>query len=882
MEKLTLSVRNLVSFLFRSGDIDNRIPQADTDAMAKGSEMHRKLQKEAGGDYRAEVVLSMEYLFEKTDAVLLLQGRADGVFTDEVLPEDAEDLSAGPEESSAGPEAVLSSAPLRSVDEIKTTYRRLSAVREPVPEHLAQGRLYVYMLMQAEDLEEAGLRMTYCNLDTEEVRYFYETWKKEDLAAWVKDVMEQYRAWVELEQAHRKLRQDSIHAMQFPYEYREGQKELAENVYRTIYHGRKLFLNAPTGSGKTIAAMFPALKAMGEEKTERLFYLTARTVTAQVALDTAALLREKQGLHCRSVLITARDRICPLEAPDCNPDACPRAKGHFDRINEALYDLLTSGEAFDRSGIEEAAAKHCVCPFELGLDLSVFADLIVCDYNYVFDPHVYLRRFFGENNGEKTSAVFLIDEAHNLLDRGREMYSAELTREEIRDFKAVVRDVYPTLEKALTGINTRMLALRKSGREIAAAKDMAAGDDRGGSGWYGGQAGRGGKPPIVRNLDDVRDLMEAFEGLEEILAQILESQRKKERKRERQAAEGDGAGSRTASRSRKYSREEEKRELMTEILDFYFKIRHFNLIATLCDPEHYVIYTKEDLGGELLLKLFCVDPSENLKNCMDRGRSAILFSATLLPIQYFKSLLGGTDEDYEIYAHSVFDPERLGLFIARDVTSRYTRRTLSEYQKIADGIRKILEQRDGNYLVFFPSYSFMEKVLEAGFEEESASSGSGRWEILKQRPNMKESERASFLRAFEEIRAEKILAGFCVLGGIFSEGIDLVQDRLIGVIVVGTGLPQVSEERDLLKDHFDERSGSGFDYAYRFPGMNKVLQAAGRVIRTIEDVGIVVLFDERFAAYGYRRLFPAEWKDPQIESVENLANRVERFWDSWL
>ncbi len=825
---MTVSVRSLVSFLFRSGDIDNRIPASDADAMQKGAEMHRRLQKASGGDYRAEVTLSMEYCYGDEDALVKLQGRADGIFTDG----------------------------LRTVEEIKTTFRRLSAIKEPVPEHLAQGRFYVYMLMLAEDLEEAGLRMTYCNLDTEEVLQFNESWKREDLLAWVDEVMGKYRAWVVLEKHHREERQASIRAMEFPYVYREGQKELAENVYRTIYHGRKLFLNAPTGTGKTIAAVFPALKAMGEEKTGRLFYLTARTVTAQVALDTAELLREKQALKCRTVLITARDRICPLEKPDCNPESCPRAKGHFDRINDAVYSLLTSSDEYSREIIEKTAETHNVCPFELGLDLSLFSDMVVCDYNYVFDPHVYLRRFFGEGD-EKTDAVFLIDEAHNLLDRGREMYSAELTREEVREFKNHVRDVYPRLEKALSEVNRQMLKLRRTAR-------------------LNGESVSG---PAVRDREEVRAFTEQMTNLEETIARILESQRKKDRKREKEEAEKKDKA--VPAEKKKYSLEEEKRMLAGEILEFYFRIRHFNLVAGLWDERHYVIYTREDAGGGLTVRFFCVDPAANLKACMDRGRSAILFSATLLPIQYFKSLLGGTEQDYEIYAHSIFDPERLGLFIARDVTSRYTRRNESEYRKIAEGIRQVLEQRDGNYLLFFPSYVFMDRVLDAGGFRDGIDSGD-RWKVLIQRPNMNEAERDAFLKAFEEPDDNRILAGFCVLGGIFSEGIDLVQDRLIGVVVVGTGIPQISEERDLLKAHFDEYSGNGFDYAYRYPGMNKVLQAAGRVIRTSEDIGIVVLFDERFAETTYRRLFPAEWRHAETGPADRLAGRIERFWDSWL
>ena len=309
----------------------------------------------------------------------------------------------------------------------------------------------------------------------------------------------------------------------------------------------------------------------------------------------------------------------------------------------------------------------------------------------------------------------------------------------------------------------------------------------------------------------------------------------------------------------------------------YFALSRFLTAYEGMDGE-YQIYIQK-YGRDLEARLFCVDPSVKLAQCLDKGEAGVLFSATFLPIRYYKRLLGGTDEDYEVYARSSFDPGRLGLFIAGDVTSRYRMRGAEQYGKIASCIYNAVSQRHGNYMIFFPSYSFLEQVLEqyaALYPEDEETA------FAVQRPQMTEEERKDFLDRFEEVRDDKSLLGFCVLGGIFSEGIDLRQDRLIGAVIVGTGFPQVCAEREILKRYFDGRGENGFDYAYRYPGMNKVLQAAGRVIRTADDVGLVVLMDERFRTSAYRRIFPAEWSGNRITDSHEIGDKVSRFWDEWL
>ncbi|WMC94499.1 ATP-dependent DNA helicase [Kineothrix sp. MB12-C1] len=804
--QIRISVRNLVEFVMRSGDIDNRRSQAPDQAMQEGGRIHRMIQRRMGADYHAEVALRHRY--ETEEYVVIIEGRADGIID-------------GTETSPA------------TVDEIKGTYQELKKIKGAYAVHLAQAKCYAYIYAAKNELKEMNVRMTYCNMDTEELKYFHSEYTFPELKEWFDDLLIQYRKWTDFEFHWKKERQQSIKSLSFPFPYREGQKDLVTYVYQSIYHKKKLFIEAPTGVGKTISTVFPAVKAMGEGMGDRIFYLTAKTITRTVADDTFQLLREK-GLQMKSVILTAKDKICFMEETECNPEYCPYAKGHYDRINEAIYDLLTKSDNFGRTVIEQYAMAHRVCPFELCLDMSLFSDAVICDYNYVFDPHVYLKRFFSD--GVSGEYIFLIDEAHNLVERGREMYSAVLCKEDFLRLKKSVAAIDSKIEHYLEKCNKELLLLKRECTDYKIEEYIS---------------------PFVLDLQKLGGAMETY----------LE--------------EHDGHG------------EVHNGEVREEILEFYFAVSHFLDIYERVD-DNYVVYSQLCEDGSFLLKLFCVNPSLNLKECMKKGRSTVLFSATLLPIQYYKSLLGGDAEDYEVYAKSVFDPERKALFIGSDVTSRYARRTEDEYYNIASYIYEIVKNRHGNYMIFFPSHAFLQKVYGI-FEAEFMDKGP--IECILQEDRMDEQEREEFLNRFSwndncdfseaiqmdiEMEEDKSLLGFCVLGGIFSEGIDLKNDSLIGAMIVGTGLPLVCNEREILKDYFDERGGSGFDYAYRYPGMNKVLQAAGRVIRTAEDVGIVALLDDRFLGRVYQKMFPREWEHFEVVTEKNVARRVERFWDGWL
>lgn len=777
--EIRISVRNFVEFLMRSGDIDNRRTASPENAMQEGSRIHRMIQRSMGSEYAAEV--PMVHKVECEGYQVSIEGRADGVIAGEPVV----------------------------IDEIKSTYKDLNYFTKPDPVHLAQAKCYAYFYAERMCLSEISVRMTYCNIDTEELKYFHENYTYEEICDWFKALFAEYQKWADYQYEWRNKRQTSIKELEFPFPYRDGQKDLVTYVYQTIYHKRKLFIQAPTGVGKTISTVFPAIKAVGEEKADKIFYLTAKTITRTVATNTIEILRQK-GLKYKSVVLTAKDKICFMEETECNPQNCPYAKGHFDRINEAMYELLTKEDNFDREVMEEYAKKHCVCPFEMALDMSLFSDMIICDYNYVFDPYVYLRRFFTE--GVKGPYLFLMDEAHNLVERGREMYSATLKKEDFLEMKGIVKPHSVGIARQLERCNKELLALKKD-------CDSAC---------------------------------------------ILES-----------CGSFTMALSRLHSTISKYLEEHDDSPVRKELLEFYFEISRFLDVSEVLD-DNYVIYTQLLSDGSFIIRQYCVEPAKRLKECMDRGISSILFSATFLPIQYYKNLLGGTKEDYEVYAHSTFESHKCKIVVGNQVTSKYTRRSAEEYDRIATYIYELTKAKQGNYLVFFPSHLFLEQVYLSylvQYEDAGVS-------CLIQSDHMSEQDREEFLKRFEDTDGGTLL-GFCVLGGIFSEGIDLTEDKLIGAIIVGTGLPQVCFERELLKEYFDAKGQNGFDYAYRYPGMNKVLQAGGRVIRTAEDVGMIALLDERFLDSSYKKMFPKEWEHFQVATVSNCQVILKDFWAGW-
>ena len=778
---IRISVRNLVEFILREGDIDNRTGGGqDPENMQMGSRIHRKIQRQMGSDYQAEVPLKTEIVCD--GFTLKIEGRADGLIHTK--------------------EQVM-------VDEIKGVLRELDRVQEPAGIHLAQAKCYASMVAEQEGLDEIGVQMTYCQMETEEVKRFQYSYQSNELKAWFDEVIRQYEKWAKFQIEWRKARNASIKGIEFPFPYRKGQRDLAVSVYRTILRKKKLFIQAPTGVGKTISTVFPAVKAIGEELGEKIFYLTAKTITRTVAEHAFETLRE-QNLKFKVITLTAKEKICFCEETSCNPDDCPYAKGHFDRVNDAVYELLMQEDVMSREVLEAQARKHKVCPFEMALDVSTWVDGVICDYNYVFDPDARLRRFFAE--GGVGGYLFLIDEAHNLVERGRQMYSAELCKEDFLAVKKLVKGEAPRFAKRLEACNKILLAMKKECENY-------------------------------KVLDNISHF-----GIQ--LMNVL-------------------------SETDRYLEECVDKEVRETVLDFYFQVRSFLNIYDGVD-ENYVVYTEYQEDGRFVLKLFCVNPAANLQKCLDKGNSAVFFSATLLPIQYYKRLLSTEKDNYAVYIDSSFDTKKRLLMNGVDVSTRYTMRSREMYQRYATYIFRVVKAKMGNYLIFFPSYRFMEDVyqeftqLRASDEEEM--------ELVIQQKHMDEEERENFLRAFEMGR-EKSLIGFGVLGGIFSEGIDLTNEKLIGTLIIGTGLPQVCNEREILKSYFDQKGLYGFDYAYRYPGMNKVLQAAGRVIRTEDDRGVILLLDERFQREKGKEIFPKEWADCERCRLDIVEEKIRLFWE---
>lgn len=776
---IKLPIRQLVELIMRSGDIDSRY--VSRDRMVEGAKAHRILQKnnrENYEDYRSEVPLSAEYSYQGMD--YLLEGRADGIFSCDGA---------------------------YTIDEIKTTALPMSYITEDFNiAHWAQAKCYATIFAVQNDLSEIGVQLTYLNLDTRESKQFSRLFTINELKEFLSELIEKYFLWANFSTEWEKRRDISIKALSFPFPvYRKGQRELAVSVYRAIAGGKKLFAQAPTGTGKTISVLFPAIKALGEGKTSKIFYLTAKTITRQVAEEAFEKMRQ-HGLKIKTLTLTAKEKICFCEKPVCHPEICEYAKGHYDRVNNAILDAIEECDDLSRNTIEKYAKSHKVCPFELSLDLSLLADCIICDYNYVFDPRAHLRRFFADNNGDY---VFLIDEAHNLVDRSREMFSAQLWKTHFHKVKKEYKGKSKAFDKILNNINRIMIDLRKKCGEqeyfITAEKQM----------------------------DFISVINQYTAACERML------------KEDRSLGEDN------------------------DFLQLYFDSLGFIDIADSYD-ERYITFIESE-RNEVTVKLFCLDPSYLLGEALKRGTSAVLFSATLTPLAYFREILGGGEEDKMLLLDSPFDKRRLCVMAADKVSTKFKDREQSR-SEITRLLSSFLSCKKGNYMVYFPSYKYMDDV----FAEFSRTYP--HITAVKQETVMSEEEREAFLSRFQD-NPEKTYVAFCVLGGIFSEGIDLKGSRLIGAVIVSVGLPQLSVEQNIIRDYFNGKNGMGYEYAYLYPGMNKVLQAAGRVIRSESDTGAVLLIDERFSHKNYLGLFPRHWHPCRnIANQGSLKATLESFW----
>ena len=828
MSSIHLPIRQLVEFLLRTGSIDSRF--TGFDRALEGARIHRKLQKAAGEDYQAEVFLSAERQAE--GLTFLLEGRADGIFTD--------------------------GSGTTVIDEIKTTAVPFEAITEDMnPCHWAQGMVYGAIYCSRQSLPELNVQLTYYQIDTDQIIRFVRHFSAPELEQFLHKLLCQYAPWARRQLDWAARRSQSLAALPFPFaQYRPGQRALAGEVYRACRAGRdadhkggsRLFCQAPTGIGKTMSVLFPALRAMGEGSGEKLFYLTARNTTQAAAEDAIARLRTAAPeLALRSVTLTAKEKVClhpDTEGhPACLPELCPYANGYYDRIKGALSALLDDTGSFDRAALAGAAKRFSVCPFELGLDLSEWCDVVIGDYNYLFDPVVHLKRFF-DTSGDW---LFLIDEAHNLPDRARAMYSARFCKSSLTDAKRTLGKGKSALKTALTKADKAMREARQACVRLAPRRHA---EDAPGEPAQTSLLPESDAPAFA--LPEPLYAQDGTVFLQELPAALLTPLRA------------------VQAPLQAWLEDNPEADAHPQMLELYFAVQDLVRAAERYDSHFVTQLTAR--GSELELQLLCLDPALFVDANLSTGRSAALFSATLTPPAYYRSVLGCADAR-AVALESPFPAGNLGLFCLPGISTRYRDRERS-VQSVSDALARLAQSRVGNYLAFFPSYAYLRQV-----QEDFAARYPG-ISTLVQESGLDDAARAAFLARFEPDPAHTLL-GFAVMGGIFGEGVDLAGDRLIGCAIVGVGLPQVNPRQEMLRRYYDAQNGAGFDYAYRYPGMNKVLQAAGRVIRTPEDKGVVLLLDDRFAKPDYQRLFPLHWKHLQyLPGPAALETALAAFWGS--
>lgn len=751
-------VKDVVSYVYQQGDLNLEYFQANR--AQYGTTAHQAIQKKYL-DEECEVYL--EETINVDEHMIELSGRMDLL-----LQREGEWI----------------------IGEIKSTTRRLDLIEEnDRPVHYAQAKVYAYLfLLKHPELTFITVRLIYCDLEGKLERAFNQVYTKEELKPFVEETVRIYLEWYFILRRSMQLKLKTAKTLMFPFgEFRAYQRELSGAVYQSVKQRKNLLLRAPTGIGKTMGTIFPSIKALTEAE-QKIFYFTAKTMGRSVA-EKAFDQCLASGWHAKVTTITAKEKVCFMDEVKCDPTYCPYAKGYFDRINEATKDLFESEQLFNRERIEKYAQKHQVCPFEFSLAMASISDAIIGDYNYMFDPKAYLRRFFDE----PSQHIALIDEAHNLYDRACQMYSASLNKEPIQELKRLFKDRHKTLAKSLGNLNMKFIEYRHE-LEEEKTSDLF-------------------KREVDQSfLNRVQDTLERIE---------------------------------------KYLYQEPDTEYKLQLTSLYFDLHHFLRISEFYHDTFRIRY--ERFGVDVRVSIICLNPSLYLSERMEKVRGTILFSATLHPLDYYQTVLLNEEPCEKIFLPSPFEREHLELYVHYGISTKYKQREAS-LKSLIQAIYAVTKRSAGNYMVFFPSYQYLDLVYEAYrelIEDEQ--------DLMKQEREMSEQDRDTFLQALKNDRQQTRVA-FCVLGGVFSEGIDLVGDRLIGSVIVGVGLPQINPLTEQRRQHFEEVFKKGYLYAYLYPGFNKVMQAVGRVIRTDEDRGVVMLIDERYQEPAYLSLFPYEWQ----------------------
>ena len=776
MEKyLTLSVHQLVDFLLRTGDIDNRV--FNRSSMTEGSRLHSVYQAKQSSNYLAEFPLKMSFNVDEVNIVL--EGRADGI--------------------------IKRSETEYVIDEIKTTVEDLKVFHDDNLEwHLGQAKCYAYMFAKQTNLEFIGVKLTYIRQGKEKEQLIDSyVFNVLELEQFVVKLLNEYLAFYNIIFNKIAKRNESIESLKFPFnKFRQGQRDLAKYTYAMAKKRGRLFAEAPTGIGKTISTVFPFVKALKDDDNSKIFYLTAKTSGREAAHQAIKLLKEN-GLSLGDIMITAKDKICFCKGQACNPEECPYAKGYYNKVQTVLRYAILNYDDFDLQTITQLAYDNQICPFELELDLSLFMDVIICDYNYVFDPISYMKRYFDEDT---SSFLVLVDEAHNLVDRSRDMYSASLSYKQFLEARKSV--CHSKLHKL-------KLALSKMSKMF--------------------------KEYLVNPKDGNYILDEFYDYTYKTISSFITTMQD--------------------------INKNDNKEMSKELLEFYLEVNRFSKILEFYN-DHFICYY-EIIKDELILHVACLDASSFLHSSLRRLRGSVLFSATLSPIEYYVDMLGGKKEDAQLILPSPFPVDNLKIIIAPKVSIRYKNRD-SSYQQVADYIKAFVRNKVGNYFIFLPSYEYLTNLMPYIDMEDV--------DVFEQAKGMSDEEKEEFLTNFKP-NPERTTLGFVIVGGAFGEGIDLVSDRLIGAIIVGIGMPKINFVSDQIMKYYDAREQSGYNYAYLNPGMNKVMQALGRVIRSETDRGAVLLIDERYLTNDYRDLFKSEWRKYEVAfSPKEVSDILQDFF----